>query len=291
MTLSAAARLTWRTGRGTVHFDKPRVMGILNVTPDSFYDGGRHASAAAALLQAEKILAEGADIIDVGGESTRPGATAISIDEEIRRVVPVVREIARRWPDALISVDTVKSQVATAAAEAGAAIINDVSGLRLDAWIADVVAKHDLGLVLMHSRGSVAEMARYELATYGEDPVGEIVAELADAAAHALRNGARPEQIVLDPGVGFSKRTEHSVAVLAQMDRLIALGYPVMVGASRKRFVGELSGGLPADARLEGTLGAIVAARARGAVLFRVHDVRAARRALDVADAILNPKL
>jgi dihydropteroate synthase len=286
---TAAARLTWRTGRGTLHFDKPRVMGILNITPDSFYDGGRHASAAAALHQADAMLADGADIIDIGGESTRPGARGVSADEEIQRVVPAVREIARRFPDALISVDTVKSQVAAAAADEGAAIINDVSGLRIDAWIADVVARYQLGLVLMHSRGGVAEMARYELATYGDDPVGEIAAELDDSRSHAEANGVEREQIVLDPGLGFSKRTEHSLAVLTQLDRIVELGCPVLIGPSRKRFIGEISGGLPAEERLEGTLGAIVAALARGAVLFRVHDVRAARRALDVADAILNP--
>lgn len=286
MTL-AAARQFWRTGRGALHFDRPRVMGILNVTPDSFFDGGRHSGEAAALHQADTMLEDGADIIDVGGESTRPGANPISIDDELRRVVPVVRAVARRWPDALISVDTVKSQVAAAAAEEGAAIINDVSGLRLDAWIADVVVRKGLGLVLMHSRGKVSEMARYDTAVYGEDPVGEIVGELEDCAAHALRNGVQAEQIVLDPGVGFSKRTGHSIAVLHQLDRVLALGFPVMVGPSRKRFVGEISGGLPPEERLEGTLGAVVAARARGASLFRVHDVKAARRALDVADTIL----
>lgn len=286
---SAAARLSWRTGRGFLHFDKPRVMGILNITPDSFYDGGRHENTAAALHQVESMLEDGADIIDVGGESTRPGAKPVGADEELGRVVPVVREIARRWPEAVISVDTVKSTVAVAAAHEGAAIINDVSGLRLDSGIAGVVALAHLGLVLMHSRGTVAEMAGYETATYGADPVGDVVSELAASALLAVALGVDEDQIVLDPGLGFSKRTEHSVAVLAQLDRVAALGYPVLVGPSRKRFIGDLSGGLPAEERLEGTLGAIVAARARGAALFRVHDVRAARRALDVADAILNP--
>ncbi|MGQ0560932.1 MAG: dihydropteroate synthase [Gemmatimonadota bacterium] len=283
-----AAGLSWRTGRGTLHFDMPRVMGILNVTPDSFYDGGRHASAAAALHQAEAMLADGADLIDVGGESTRPGAQPIGAEEELRRVVPVVREIARRWPDVVISVDTVKSEIAAAVADAGAAVINDVSGLRLDARIAEVVATRELGLVLMHSRGAVSEMARYETADYGADPVGEIARELRAAARVAADRGVAADQLVLDPGVGFSKRTEHSVAVLARLDRITELGYPVLVGPSRKRFIGELSGGLPPEERLEGTLGAIAAACARGAVLFRVHDVRAARRALTVAHAILS---
>jgi dihydropteroate synthase len=286
---NAAARLSWRTGRGFLHFDKPRVMGILNITPDSFYDGGHHVGATAVLHQVERMLDDGADIIDVGGESTRPGAQPVDAEEEIGRVIPVVSEIVRRWPDAVISVDTVKSTFAVAAAHEGAAIINDVSGLRLDAGIAGVVALAHLGIVLMHSRGTVAEMARYETANYGTDPVGDVVNELSASALLALALGVEEDQIVLDPGLGFSKRTEQSVAVLAQLDRIAALGYPVLVGPSRKRFVGELSGGLPAEERLEGTLGAIVAARARGAAIFRVHDVRAARRALDVADAILNP--
>ena len=284
---NAAARLSWRTGRGFMLLDKPRVMGILNLTPDSFFDGGRHTGLAAALHQVDTMLAQGADIIDVGGESTRPGAQPITEAEEVERVVPVVREVVRRWPDTAISVDTVKSAVASAATSEGAAIINDVSGLRLDARIAAVAARSGAGLVLMHSRGSVAQMARYELAQYGDDPVGDIVDELQSSVALAVDAGVEDDQIVIDPGLGFSKLTEHSVAVLGQLDRVCSLGYPVLVGPSRKRFIGELSGGLPPEDRLEGTLGALVAALALGASIFRVHDVAAARRALDVADAIL----
>ena len=286
--INAAARLSWRTGRGLMLLEKPCVMGILNVTPDSFYDGGRHHGLAAALHQAEAMLGAGADIIDVGGESTRPGAQPVSQADELQRIIPVVREIAQHWPDVPISVDTVKSAVARAAADHGAAIINDVSGLRLDAGIADVVAAAELGLVLMHSRGSVADMARYETANYSDDAVGDIVDDLRSSIATAGRAGVADEQIVIDPGLGFSKRTEHSVAVLNQLERVRALGHPVLIGASRKRFIGDLSGGLAPEERLEGTLGAIVAARALGAAIFRVHDVAAARRALDVADAILN---
>ena len=283
----AAARLSWRIGRGFLQLDKPRVMAILNVTPDSFFDGGRHSGSAAALHQVELMLEEGADIVDVGGESTRPGAQPISETEEIARVVPVVKEIVRRWPDTTISVDTVKSNVAKAAADQGAAVINDVSGLRLDPRIADVVAAGGLGIVLMHSRGSVTSMAHYDTANYGDDVVGDIVEELRTSVGVASAAGVAAEQIVVDPGLGFSKRTEHSVAVLRQLDRVLALGYPVLVGPSRKRFIGELVGRVPPEERLEGTLGAIVAARARGASIFRVHDVRAARHALAVADTIL----
>jgi dihydropteroate synthase len=235
------------------------------------------------------MLADGADIIDVGGESTRPGAEGISAQDEIARVVPVIAAIARQWPDTLISVDTVKSEVAEAAADAGAAIINDVSGLRIDERIADIARARELGLVLMHSRGSVAEMGRYESGVYGPDVVAEIVEDLRASAACAQEHRVAVEQIVVDPGLGFSKRTAQSVAVLAELERVLALGYPVLIGPSRKRFVGELLGGLPVEDRLEGTLGALVAGLARGAAIFRVHDVAAARHALDVADAILNP--
>lgn len=284
----AAARLSWRTGRGILSLERSRVMGILNVTPDSFYDGGHHQGEAAVLHHVEAMIEAGADIIDIGGESTRPGAAPVSADEEIGRVLPALRATCREFPTAILSVDTVKSVVAAAAADEGAAIINDVSALRLDAEIAALCARAGLGIVLMHSRGTVAEMARYETAVYGDDVVGEIVKELHASVLEARERGVSDEQIVLDPGVGFSKRTEHSVAVLAELQRVIDLGYPVLIGASRKRFIGELSGGLPPDQRLEGTLGAVVAARARGAMLFRVHDVGAARRALDVADAILS---
>ncbi len=284
----AAPRPLWRAGRGIIDFSKPCVMGILNVTPDSFWDGGLHSGVTAALHHAEQLVGAGADILDVGGESTRPGAQPVAAADEIARVVPVVTELVRNFPDLPVSVDTVKSETARAVADAGAAIINDVSGLRLDAQIARVVAQHELGMVLMHSRGSVAEMAQYQMSDYGADPVAEIVQELKTSVQHALEAGVSRDAIVVDPGLGFSKRTEVSVAVLRQLDRLVAMGYPVLVGPSRKRFVGELSGGLPPEARLEGTLGACVAALAKGAQIFRVHDVAEARRALDVAHAILN---
>ena len=283
-----SAALRWRTGRGFIDFSKPRVMGILNVTPDSFWDGGLHFGVTAALHQAEAMLGAGADIIDVGGESTRPGAQPVAPQDEISRVTPVVEAIAREFPDALISVDTVKSEIARSAADAGAAILNDVSGLRLDPALADVAAERSLGIALMHSRGTVAEMAQYRTATYGPDAVAEITDELLISVQTAVARGVARDAIVVDPGLGFSKRTEDSVNVLRQLDRVIALGYPVLVGPSRKRFVGEISGGLPPEERLPGTLAACVAAFAKGAHIFRVHDVAATRRALDVANAILS---
>lgn len=222
----------------------------------------------------------------MGAESTRPGARPISVDEERRRAIPVVRELARRWPSVPVSIDTVKAEVARAALDEGAAVVNDVSALRLDAAIARTAANAGAGLVLMHSRGPVSRMASYELAEYGREPADEVATELGAALARARQADIADEAIVLDPGLGFSKRTEHSVAVLAHLERILALGRPVLVGPSRKRFVGEVAGGLPPDQRLEGTIASCVVALLRGARLFRVHDVRPVRHALAVAEAV-----
>ena len=279
--------MPWQLADRTAPLDRPFVLGIVNVTPDSFSDGGRHLGLAGAVAHAERLLDEGADAVDVGGESTRPhNAGPVPADEEIRRVVPVVAELRRRRPDALVSVDTVKARVARAALDAGAAIVNDVSGLRLDPEMAGTCAAARAGVILMHSRGEVADMATYAHAAYGDDPVGEVAAELAAVRDGALAAGVTRAAIVLDPGIGFAKRSAHSLALLAALPRLGALGHPVLVGASRKRFVGELSGQPRPDARLHGTVGAHVAALMGGARLFRVHDVRAHREALDVAAAI-----
>lgn len=276
----------WATAVGPIPLDRPTIMGILNVTPDSFWDGGRHQGVTEALRHAERMLEEGADLLDVGGESTRPGASPVAAAEEQSRVVPVIEAILREWPWAVVSVDTVKAEVAAAALDAGAAVVNDVSGLRLDARMGATCAAAGAGVVLMHSRGTVDRMASYETAAYGGDPMGEVVDELIAAMDRARTGGVEDDAIVLDPGLGFSKRTAQSVAVLRQLDRLIALGRPVMVGPSRKRFLGELAGGLPADERLPGTVAACVAAWTAGARLFRVHDVAPVRAALAVAEAV-----
>ena len=267
---------------------RPFILGIVNVTPDSFSDGGRFQDARAAADHAERLLDEGADGVDVGGESTRPhNAGPVPAAEEIARVVPVVRELRRRRADAIVSVDTVKGEVARAALDEGADAINDVSGLRLDPALGAACAAARAGLVLMHSRGAVADMATYVHAEYGNDVVGEVVEELEGALARAADAGVPLESLVLDPGVGFSKRSEHSLAVLRELPRLAELGRPILVGASRKRFVGELSDVSEPSARVLGSVGAHVAALAGGARLFRVHDVRAHREALDVAWAVL----
>jgi dihydropteroate synthase len=280
------AALPWRTAQGTVHLDRPVVVGIVNVTPDSFYDGGRHATTEAAVRHAARLVEEGAGILDVGGESTRPGAMAVDAATEARRVVPVVRELSAAWPAIPISVDTVKADVAREAVAAGAAIINDVSGLRLDPAMAGVAARTGAGLILMHSRGAVDAMARYDLAEYGPDCVADVRDELMQAVAHAQEAGVAGDAIVLDPGLGFAKRTAHSLALLAGLPRLTDLGFPIMVGPSRKRFLGDVAGGADPEDRLPGTLAACVVAFLNGARLFRVHDVRPARHALDLVAAV-----
>ncbi len=278
----------WVHALGSIPLDRPVVMGILNVTPDSFSDGGRFFSADEAHARAEALVAEGADVIDVGGESTRPqGATPVDAAEEGRRVLPVIAGIKRRFAQTVVSVDTVKADVAERALGEGAAIVNDVSAFRLDARMAEVCARAGAGVVLMHSRGGVSDMATFEHATYGDDVVGEVLGELLPRAQAAERAGVRREAIVLDPGIGFSKRSEHSLAMLAELPRIVDTDYPVLVGVSRKRFLGDITGVRePAD-RVHGTTGANVMALAFGARIFRVHDVAAARQALDVAWAIL----
>jgi len=286
VTVSAAAGTThprWSVGGRAVKIDKPILMGIVNVTPDSFSDGGVSFSVDRAVARALDLLEQGADVLDIGGESTRPGATPVATEEELRRVIPVIKGVLASVPDALISIDTVKSAVAARALEAGALIVNDVSAHRLDAEMARVCAHARCGVILMHSRGSVAEMASYALASYGEDPVGDIVRELADCAERAIAVGVARPSIVLDPGFGFSKTSEHSLAVLRELDRVCGLGFPVMAGLSRKRMIGEMSGiSNPAERDAASVVAAVVALT-RGASLFRVHNVMAHRAALDVA--------
>jgi dihydropteroate synthase len=287
MHASPAPPPIWRTARLQVRLHRPVIAGIVNVTPDSFWDGGRHASVDAAVRHAEQLVAEGADILDVGGESSRPGATAVTATDEAARVLPVIEQLARRWPDIPISVDTMKAAVARAALDAGAVIINDVSALRADPALGDVVAEAGAGLVLMHSRGNLENMALYELAEYGENPVAEVAAELSLAVERASHAGVHADCLVVDPGLGFAKRTEHSLVVLRDLRQLTSLGLPVLVGPSRKRFIGDAVGGLPAEQRLEGGIAACVVALQNGARLFRMHDVAPVRRALDLAFAVI----
>ncbi|HEX5388064.1 MAG TPA: dihydropteroate synthase [Gemmatimonadales bacterium] len=282
----------WLTARGPLALDGPVLVGILNVTPDSFSDGGRFAALDAARAHAERLVAEGAAVIDVGGESTRPGRTeSVREAEERARVVPVIAALVRDHPGVLVSVDTVKSGVARAALDAGAAVVNDVTAFRLDPAMADVAAAARAGVVLMHSRGSLLEIASYTHAEYGEgDVAGAVLRELGAAAAAAVARGVAPESIALDPGFGFSKTVEQNILLLDGLSALTALGRPILVGPSRKRFVGAAAGSTAAQAqpadrdRASATLCAL--AWERGARLFRVHDVAAAREALTVAQAV-----
>ena len=270
--------------------DRPLIMGILNVTPDSFSDGGQYVTGDAAVARATELVEQGADIVDVGGESTRPGATSVDADTEIRRVLPIVERILRAAPDAVLSIDTTKTAVARAAIEAGVHIVNDVSALRFDPGIAGVCAKSGAGLVLMHSRGEdISELASFARATY-LDVGAEVCAELAASVALAREAGVSPECIAVDPGIGFAKKSGHSLDALHALPVLAELGHPILVGVSNKRFIGEITGVREPTARVSGTLGACVSALALGARIFRVHAVRAAREALDVAWAIVGSR-
>jgi dihydropteroate synthase len=257
-------------------------MGIVNVTPDSFSDGGRFLDPEAAVAHGRALRAEGADVLDVGGESTRPGAAPVGADAERARVEPVVAALAAEG--AVVSVDTTKASVARAALAAGARWVNDVSALRFDPDLAGVVADAGAEVCLMHMLGeprTMQEAPRYD------DVVDDVTAFLAERLAAAVAAGIAEERIWLDPGIGFGKTLEHNLALLGRLDELVALGRPVLVGTSRKSFLGRLAGGAGPDDRLPGTIATNVLARAKGAAAFRVHDVAAVRAALTVADATL----
>lgn len=257
---------------------RPLVMGILNCTPDSFWCGSSVAGEA-AVERGEAMVAAGADLLDVGGESTRPHSDPVSAEEEIARVEPVIRELAKRLP-VPISIDTTKAVVAEAAVAAGATLINDISGLAYDPGLAAVAARQDLPLVLMHMRGRPGDM--YEKADY-DDVVVEVAAELRDAVGRARQAGVR--QVLVDPGIGFAKRAPASLALLNRLAVLRSLGCPILVGASRKSFIGAVLD-LPVEERLEGTAAAVAASVLAGAHIVRVHDVEAMRRVAMVAAAI-----
>ena len=256
-------------------------MGILNVTPDSFYDGGRHAAHDAALAHGRALLAEGADVLDVGGESSRPGAEPISADEECARVVPVIARL-RADTDRPISIDTTKATVAAAALDAGATVVNDISAGRFDAAMLPLVAARGANVVLMHMQGAPATM---QAAPHYDDVVSEVTAFLRARVDAARAAGVADGRIWIDPGIGFGKRREDNFRLLAELRMLVALGFPVVVGASRKRFLAAGPDDSPAD-RLAASLAAATLAAAHGAAIVRVHDVAATRRAVAIADAL-----
>lgn len=262
------------------------VMGVVNVTPDSFSDGGEFLDADAAVAHGLALVADGADLVDVGGESTRPGAARVPVEEERRRVLPVVRALAAQG--AVVSVDTMRAEVAEAALELGAAVVNDVSGGLADPSMAKAVAAAGVPFVVMHWRGHSIDMA--DRAVY-DDVVRDVVAELRDRVDALVARGVDPEQLVLDPGLGFAKKPEHNWALLAHLDAVLALGRPVLVGASRKGFLGRLLAGAdgeprPASARDAATAAVTAFAAAAGAWAVRVHDVRASADAVRVAEAL-----
>jgi dihydropteroate synthase len=267
----------------SVRFARPAVMGVLNVTPDSFSDGGEFLDLAAAVAHAERMAAEGADLVDVGGESTRPGAEPVPGDEELRRVMPVIERLAG-GAGVPLSIDTSKAPVASAATGAGAVLVNDVTALRGDPEMVGVVAESGAELCLMHMRGDPRTMQddpRYE------DVVSEVKAFLEERLGFAVAQGVPEERVWLDPGIGFGKTVAHNLELLRRLDEIVAVGRPVVVGVSRKSFIGALTGRSVPE-RAWGGLAANVLAFERGAHMFRVHDVLETRDALTVAAATVD---
>ncbi len=271
------------------------VMGILNVTPDSFSGDGIIAKGDAvetAVEQAENFLANGADILDVGGESTRPGSAPVNADEEMERVIPVIQALNKNFPEAIISIDTYKAKVAEEAVHAGAHIINDVWGLRADDELAFVAAKYKTPVILMHNRSNPASVEvrekfgnAYKGAEY-ENLVADVKRELMDSAALARKAGVAESNIVLDPGVGFGKTREHNLELINRLGEIRELGYPILLGPSRKSFIG-FTLDLPADQRVEGTAATVAVGITRGADIIRVHDVKEMARVAKMTDAIV----
>lgn len=280
----ASVPRVWVVGDRELPLDPPVVMGILNITPDSFSDGGHLDSPDSALARARVLVQEGARVLDVGGESTRPGAEPVGASEELARVLPFIREAVREF-DVPISVDTRKAAVARAVLDAGATIINDVSGLHHDPDLAAVVADSGAGLVLMHMRGGPDTMSAL---TQYERVAEDVYRELQTSVHMALAAGVAPESIALDPGIGFAKTASQSLEMIRDLEILGEAGFPILIGPSRKSFLGAVLG-LPTERRLEGTLAACVAGYMAGARIFRVHDVGPVVRALAVAHAILHP--
>jgi dihydropteroate synthase len=290
----------WNLGTRTIELGRRTlIMGIVNVTPDSFSDGGQHFDAEKAVVFAEQLLAEGATLIDVGGESTRPGAgvlagqaegarVAVSEEEERRRVLPVIRDLKRRRPDAIISVDTYKAGVARAAVEAGAEVVNDISGFRWDAKMAKTLAELKIGAVAMHTRGRPEEWR--SLPPIG-DPALVVKRDLRQWVEAATLAGIKRDRLVLDPGFGFGKSFEENYPLLARFADLQQIGYPLLAGTSRKSFIGRTLArdgqDAPVEQRLYGTLATEVALILKGAHIIRTHDVRCALEAAKIADAIV----
>ncbi|MBL6987509.1 MAG: dihydropteroate synthase [Methylobacter sp.] len=265
-------------------YTKPLIMGILNVTPDSFSDGGKFSGLDDAMQQVERMLSEGVDIIDIGGESTRPGADPVAAAEQVRRVVPVIEAIRQRLgSDILISIDTTLSEVAKAALEAGADMINDVSGGRADAAILTLAAQTGVPIILMHSQGVSKTMQDNP---HYENVVQEVLDALNERIDAALKAGIKKEAIAIDPGIGFGKRKRDNLDLLAHLDRLVAMGFPVLLGTSRKRFMGSICDVTEPSELVTATAVTTALGVMAGVQMFRVHDIKENRQAADVAWAI-----
>jgi dihydropteroate synthase len=275
-----STNLTYQFGETTIEFGKRTyLMGILNVTPDSFSDGGRFFEQTDAVLHAYQMVKDGADILDVGGESTRPGAESVQLEEELRRVVPVIRKI-RQKSNIPISVDTYKSQVAIEALNAGANIVNDISGMSFDQKMADAIAEKRASVVIMHIKGTPKDM---QANPHYDNVVKEVYDYLAGAVDAAKKKGIK--QVMIDPGIGFGKTLVHNLELINGLDEFRSIGVPVLIGVSRKSFIGKILE-TPVETRLEGTAAAVTASILHGADIVRVHDVREMRRVALVADAI-----
>tara|TARA_B000000460_G_scaffold245912_1_gene218315 strand:+ start:150 stop:980 length:831 start_codon:yes stop_codon:yes gene_type:complete len=264
-----------------MHEERTLLMGILNVTPDSFYDGGVYLSKNAAVDRALQMVHEGADIIDIGGESTRPGAEPVSEEEELSRVLPVVEALVSEV-NVPISIDTYKSTVASLCLEAGATIVNDISALRFDDAMMELVANYSAYVVLMHMKGTPWNMQ--DMPDYS-DVVGEVKVFFEERITAAKSGGIAGECIILDPGIGFGKTPVHNFSILSDLERISGIGFPLLVGPSRKSFIG-ITLGLPENDRLEGTAASVTAAVLNGAKIVRVHDVKEMKRVITITDSI-----
>ena len=278
---------TFKLGKKTI------IMGILNVTPDSFSDGGEFDSVDKAVKFAKQMVADGADIIDIGGESSRPGAVSVSLKEEMNRVIPVIEEIAGKIK-VPISIDTYKSEIARKALDFGVDMVNDITALQGDKKLANIIAQYDVPICLMHMKGNPLNMQKNP--DY-DDIILEIKSFLKERAEYAMLNDIKEENIIIDPGIGFGKRTgrgvEDNCVILNRLSELKSLGYPILVGPSRKTFIGNVCGGekqLPSEERLEGSLAAAVVAALNGANILRVHDVKETRKCITLIEFIMGRK-
>ena len=279
----AALRTTLADGR-VLTYDKMCVMGILNITPDSFYEGSRVSALADVVARAGQMLEQGAQVLDIGGESTRPGSDSVDGDEERRRVLPVIEALRREYPEAVLSVDTYRADTAEAALAVGADIINDISAMEADARMADVVVRSKAPIILMHMRGTPKNMQQN---CQYQDVVQEVAVYLAQRAELLREQGVGADKIILDPGIGFAKDVEQNLRLMRDLHVLTSFGYPVLLAASRKSTIGAVLGGIPAAERLEGTIATSLQAVYAGAQMVRVHDILPNVRAIRMLEAIL----